>query len=170
MWRQFAGWLRYFMAVFIYCMLFHKKKKQCCDEGKIHFIIEPKNFFVSVCLGPCLLVTDFCYLASCHSASAFQSGGFLWTAGDWMVDLAQICFGKEWISQADDASWCPAFLAVPTALHMWRGTIGFENRRPGRTNHSKPLGLLPPTTHTHTYTGVWTHTLCCLKGGRSQCE
>lgn len=57
--------------------------------------IAPKNFFVSVCLGSCFLVTDFCYLASCHSASAFQSGGFLWTAGDWMDDLAQICFGKE---------------------------------------------------------------------------
>lgn len=102
-----------------------------------------KIWFVAVCLGSSFLVTDFCYLASCHSASVFQSGGFWWTAGDWMDDLAQICFGTEWISRADDASWCPACLAMPTALHMCKGTTGCENRRPGSPHHSKPLCLSP---------------------------
>lgn len=62
-----------------------------------------------------------------------------------MDDLTQICFGTEWISQADDASWCPACLAVPTALHMCWGTTGCENRRPGSPHHSEPLSLPPPS-------------------------
>lgn len=107
-----------------------------------------KKWFVADCLGSCFLVTDLLYLASCHSASAFQSGGFLWTAGNWMDDLTQICFGTEWISRADDASWCPAWRAVPTALHMCRGTTGCESRRPGRAKHSKPL-VHPLHQHTH---------------------
>lgn len=40
-------------------------------------------------------VTDFCYLAGRHSASAFQSGGFVGTAGDWRDDLTQICLGTQ---------------------------------------------------------------------------
>lgn len=46
----------------------------------LHSIITPKNdLFVVLDLVSWLLI--FCYLASCHSASAFQSGGFPWTAG-----------------------------------------------------------------------------------------
>lgn len=81
------------------------------------------------------LVTDICYLASCHSVSAFQSAGFLWTAGAWTGDLTQICFGTEWISWADDASCYPACLAMPTA-HV-QGSADCENRRLSRPDHSK---------------------------------
>lgn len=89
---------------------------------KIYCIVNDfLSFFVTICLGSSFLVTDICYLAICHSVSAFQSADFLRTAGVWMDDLAQICFGTEWISQADDASCYSACLAMPTALHMCRG-------------------------------------------------
>lgn len=81
----------------------------------------------SVLCNPVKVVTDFVfffYLASRYSASAFQSGGFWWTAGAWMDDLAQTCFWTERISWADDASWCPACLDVPSALHMCGSTKG----------------------------------------------
>lgn len=102
-----------------------------------------QKWFLSVYLGSSFLVTDFCYLASCHSVSVFQSGDSWWTAGEWTDDLAQICFGTEWLSWADDASWHPACLAMPTVMHMCKGTTGCENRRSGSPHRSKSPSISP---------------------------